>query len=125
RMSDIADIARVRREVVTMWRKRPAPSGHPFPEPIAEMHGEQWFDADAIGDYLAGTGRGNNPTAADDIAAVAALEPPPGDAELVGGAGLTAPGFDAVTALLAVRAADDEPLSGIDRDALLDRADTV
>lgn len=121
RMADIADIAGVRRPVVTMWRKRPAPGGAPFPEPVESAGGETWFDADQIGEYLDRTGRGNNPTAKLDIAARAtAVTESPADR-----LPMHQDEFMAVSALLALRAIDDEGFADRDRDVILDRADDV
>lgn len=118
RMADIADIARVQRPVVTMWRKRPAPSGHAFPDPVSVDGGETWFDADEVAEYLAATGRGNNPSAKDDIAVGAALTLAPGRISP-----MRDDEFAAVSALLALRAIDDEGFADVSQDAILDRAD--
>ncbi|MGI8418414.1 MAG: hypothetical protein ACR2P2_19895 [Nakamurella sp.] len=118
RMADIADIARVQRPVVTMWRKRPAPSGHAFPDPVAVDGGETWFDADEVADYLAATGRGNNPSASDDIAVGAALTVAPGRVSP-----MRDDEFAAVSALLALRAIDDEGFADVSQEEILDRAD--
>lgn len=61
-MQDIADLARVRRPVVSMWRKRPRVRGReiPFPPPVASVGGVERFAAPAVVAWLAATGRGNN-----------------------------------------------------------------
>lgn len=62
-MQDIADLARVRRPVVSVWRERySASSSTPFPEPEREQ--PLLFEVTEIADWLAATGRGNNPEAA-------------------------------------------------------------
>jgi hypothetical protein len=72
-MSDIAALARVQRPVVSVWRSRAARTHTPFPAPVAREHGQEYFDAGQIGSWLAETQRGNNPEAATDAAAYAAL----------------------------------------------------
>ena len=61
-LQDIADLARVRRPVVSMWRRRPMARGRflPFPEPIGSAGGVEQFSRDDIVDWLERTGRGNN-----------------------------------------------------------------
>lgn len=60
-MQQVADLARVQRPVVSVWRKRHAD----FPEPttIAPVT----FDAGSVAEWLAKTRRGNNPEAAIDV----------------------------------------------------------
>ncbi|MFT3662922.1 MAG: hypothetical protein QM809_16580 [Gordonia sp. (in: high G+C Gram-positive bacteria)] len=65
-MQDIADLARVQRPVVSMWRTRYADGENPFPSPIRP--GGTEFDAEVVARWLAATGRGKNPEAADDVA---------------------------------------------------------
>lgn len=65
-MQDIADVARVRRPVVSMWRTRYAHGQFPFPQPVAP--GDAQFDAADVARWFRETGRGNNPQAADDVA---------------------------------------------------------
>jgi hypothetical protein len=69
-MQDIADLARVRRPVVSMWRKRPRARGReiPFPTPVASVGGVERFDRAAVVEWLAATGRGNNTEAELDAA---------------------------------------------------------
>lgn len=61
-LQDIADLAKVRRPVVSMWRKRPRVAGHivPFPSSVQILDGVEHFDRDEVVDYLHRTGRGNN-----------------------------------------------------------------
>lgn len=120
RMADIADIARVQRPVVTMWRKRPAATGHLFPEPVSAAGGDTWFDADEIAAYLTATGRGNNRTVDQDIAAAAGLADAPSH-----GAAMRAEEFDAVSALLALRAIDHEGFADQSPEDVLERADNA
>lgn len=79
-MQDIADLARVRRPVVSMWRKRPIVRGEviPFPDPVRVASGVEHFDRTAIVDWLQRTGRGNNSEADLDAPALSA----PDDAAL-------------------------------------------
>jgi hypothetical protein len=115
-LSDVAALARVQRPVVSMWRKRSAGSAHPFPEPTALEGGRELFDADQVAGWLDATGRGNNPEAANDVAAFARM---PGTA--AGGAqGNT---FDALTALLALKAMTGNSVGQLSPDELLDLAD--
>lgn len=62
-MQDIADLASVSRQAVSMWRKRPTVRGKsmPFPEPVGRVDGVERFDRDTIVDWLRRTGRGNTP----------------------------------------------------------------
>ncbi|CAM2853264.1 hypothetical protein [Skermania piniformis] len=73
-MQDVADLAKVRRPVVSMWRKRPVVRGvsMPFPDATEVVAGVERFDAVAVTEWLERTGRGNNAGAALDVAAVAA-----------------------------------------------------
>lgn len=73
-MQDIAQLARVRRHVVSMWRNRPTVRGEriPFPEPVPSTDGVLRFDRDEVVEYLAMTGRGNNTEARHDAPAVSA-----------------------------------------------------
>ena len=115
-LSDVAALTQVQRPVVSMWRKRSARTAHPFPEPAALDGGRELFDADHIAAWLAATGRGNNPEARNDVAAFARM---PGTAA---GAsrGKT---FDALTALLTLKAMCGQALGTLSRDELLDIAD--
>lgn len=72
-MQDIADLAGVRRPVVSMWRRRRSVHGEqvPFPEPVAVVGGVERFDPGAVGDYLLRTGRGKNRDHVLDAPAVA------------------------------------------------------
>lgn len=63
-MQGIADLARVKRPVVTMWRSRFTKSANPFPEPVATgTNARLVFDAAAVAAWLEQTGHGNNPDA--------------------------------------------------------------
>ena len=64
-MQSIADLTHVRREVVSMWRKRSAGTEHPFPPSLSE--GELLFEAGQVASWLEATGRGNNPEAALEV----------------------------------------------------------
>ncbi|MCK9247546.1 MAG: hypothetical protein M0P31_00990 [Solirubrobacteraceae bacterium] len=58
-MQGIADLAQVRRPVVSVWRTRyPAASVAPFPEPLSTE--PLRFDAEQVAEWLVSTGRGNN-----------------------------------------------------------------
>jgi hypothetical protein len=115
-LTDVAALAQVQRPVVSMWRKRSAASAHPFPAPAALDGGRELFDADQVGAWLEATGRGNNPEAVNDVAAFARL---PGTA--AGGAPGTT--FDALTALLTLKATTGNSVGQLTPDELLDIAD--
>ncbi len=61
-MQAIADLARVKRPVVSVWRTRYVDSDHPFPTPVQER--PLRFDAHEVAEWLTETGRGNNEHAA-------------------------------------------------------------
>lgn len=71
-LQDIADLARVRRPVVSMWRKRPQVRGQhvPFPEPVEGSGGMERFRREDIVEWLERTGRGNNAEANLDAPAL-------------------------------------------------------
>nr|WP_260751656.1 hypothetical protein [Mycobacterium sp. SMC-8] len=72
-LQDVADLANVQRPVVSMWRKRRYVRGVllPFPDPVEKVAGIARFDRDEVVDWLARTGRGNNPEHQYDAPAVA------------------------------------------------------
>lgn len=110
-MSQIAQLARVERPVVTVWRTRSEGSALPFPAPVAVDGGTMRFSADDVVQWLESTGRGNNRSVSADLGAHR-------DAPASASA-------DSVTALIALRAAVGRPLAGFSRHALLDAADAV
>ena len=114
-LPDVAQLARVQRPVVSVWRTRSAGSGSPFPAPIATELGQEWFGAAEIVDWLEATGRGNNPDARQDAAAFASLQDssPVGDEQV----------FHGLTALLCLAAASGGALRGMDAADVLDLAD--
>ena len=57
-MQGIADLAQVKRPVVSVWRTRYADSEQPFPAPVQED--PLRFDAREVAEWLTETGRGNN-----------------------------------------------------------------
>ncbi len=117
-MGDVAELCRVRRPVVTMWRQRATIAGDrvPFPPPAARVDDIEMFDSASVVTWLQRTGRGHNPEAHLDAAAF--IRPPlRQDA--------TPPGDDAVMALLCLRALAGSSLDGLDSDDLLDLADEV
>ncbi len=65
-MQGIADLARVKRPVVSMWRTRFAPSESPFPSPLQEA--PLLFDAAKVAQWLQETGHGNNAHPVDEFA---------------------------------------------------------
>lgn len=79
-LQDVADLAKVQRPVVSMWRKRQVIGGVsiPFPAPVTTVDGVARFSRDDVVDWLTRTGRGNNSEHDYDAPAVAV----PDDAEL-------------------------------------------
>jgi hypothetical protein len=61
-MQDIANLAQVRRSVVSNWRRRPTVRGQhvPFPATIGTINGIEQFSREDVVDYLDRSGRGNN-----------------------------------------------------------------
>jgi hypothetical protein len=117
-MSDIASLAQVQRPVVSMWRKRSAGSDSPFPLPVAVERGLEIFDAVHIARWLEATGRGNNPEAAEDVAAFARM-PSPVAGQQPGGR----PNFDGLTSLLTLKVMTGSTLGRLDSHELMDIAD--
>ena len=93
-MPEIAQLARVRRPVVSMWRSRSAGSDSPFPTVVDKQKGQEFFDVNEVGSWLARTGRGNNPEAKSDA---------PGHAQLPQPATPGTDTFAAATSLLVLR----------------------
>lgn len=114
-MPDIALLARVRRPVVSSWRRRYAASEAPFPEPIAAADGLPLFEAAAVAGWLRETGRGNNPEAAADLAAFATVAGASPRSDRAA--------FEAVTGLLCLYAVTGRLLETDDAEVLLDAAE--
>lgn len=111
-MRDIANLARVQRPVVSMWRRRSRATSRPFP-PAHERRGSQEFFArHEVVAWLEDTGRGNNPEARADVAAHSVLNE------------TSTRDSDALSALLALRRLHGGSLAGLSGDDLLDLADT-
>ena len=72
-LSDVSELARVQRPVVSVWRSRAAHSQSPFPPAVTQRGGQDLFDAQDVATWLSVTGRGNNPDALIDAAAHATL----------------------------------------------------
>lgn len=70
-MQGIADLAHVRRPVVSMWRRRFREGQDAFPEPTRGDRPGLMFDASEVARWLEATGHGNNVDASADAAAVA------------------------------------------------------
>ena len=110
-MRDVAELARVQRPVVTVWRQRSRESAHPFPLCQERRGGQELFQRDEVVVWLETTGRGNNP----DVRSEAAGHPGPvpSDADLA-----------ALSALITLRHLRGEPLSTLSTDDdLLDFAE--
>jgi hypothetical protein len=112
-MAEIAELARVKRPVVTTWRRRypefPAPAGGDAASPL--------FDSRQVADWLITTGRDRGGKVGADLGLYT-----------LAGLGAGMPPHDLIallTALICLRALDDEPLadgSGDPRRVLLRRA---
>ncbi|MFI0445124.1 hypothetical protein [Actinomadura sp. 6N118] len=62
-MTEIAELAKVKRPVVSTWRRR-----HPeFPEPVAKERGQLLFDGAEIVDWLVATGRAERAEVEGDL----------------------------------------------------------
>lgn len=107
---DISRLANVQRPVVSMWRNRYKSSTPRFPEPVEVGNNQELFLADQIVEWLRDTGRGNNPAAAEDMAAYASS---------------ARENFDLVTALLVVRTLSGEALTGMHPEDVLDLAEEL
>lgn len=110
-LTDIAELARVRRPVVSMWRRRPRARGGvevPFPQAVSSAGGVERFDQDEVVAWLEKTGRGNNLEARQDAPAVSVP------------AGLD---VEDVVVLLCLQALTGEELNGLRNSQLVDLAE--
>jgi hypothetical protein len=109
-LQDVADLAKVRRPVVSMWRKRPMVRGVsvPFPDPVETVNGLARFDRAEVVDWLTRTGRGNNDEHDYDAPAIAV----PDDVEL-----------EDVVTLLCWHVLSGEDLQGTSSEERIRRAD--
>lgn len=114
-LADIARLARVKRPVVSMWRRRFANSDRPFPPAVAKDGGIELFDAMQVARWLEGTQHGNNADATAEVALYGRPAAVPSDQR----------GSNGILALLALRAAHGSSLASLDADDLLDLADEV
>lgn len=101
---EIAELAGVKRPVVTIWKGRPVPE-HPFPTADEDDR----YPADEVLDWLEATGRGNNRHARVDFALKQALSPNTPTEVL-----------EDLLALAAARCVVGEELSGLDPEDVLD-----
>lgn len=111
----IADLAKVRRPVVTMWINRYRESSHPFPLPVVTRARIDHYEADEVVQWIRSRGLGNSDTLAEDLALHAVLgheSTLPSDVVL-----------DGVTALLCVKVLLGIQLSELDAEDLLDEVD--
>jgi hypothetical protein len=113
-MSDIADLARVQRPVVSVWRTRSAHTDRPFPQPVTHRGGQELFDAGHVATWLTDTHRGNNPDAMADAAA---------HASLTGASRSSESTIGPATALLALRKSVGHAFGALSAADLLDLAD--
>ncbi|MET4002165.1 hypothetical protein ABIB48_000874 [Arthrobacter sp. UYCu511] len=113
-LAEIAELTRVQRPVVSMWRSRSKGTENPFPEPANVHRGQQLFDAAEVMTWLETTHHGNNPQAPADMAAYARADSARTDPEAA---------FASLSALVTLRYLTGQPLNGLDHDDLLDAAD--
>lgn len=114
-LAEVALLARVKRPVVTTWRRRSAASDTPFPSPVQIDTRGQRFDAEQVVTWLEVTGHGKNASAREDAAAFADL----GDGLLRDDEHVV----HGVTALLCLGVLSGERVGELDADELLDLAD--
>lgn len=74
-MGDIATLGRVKRPVVTVWRRRYADGPAPFPLPVSRD--PLRFEADEVVSWLSETGRGNSPDPGPELAGISLRESAP------------------------------------------------
>ncbi len=72
--SDIAALANVRRQVVSMWKRRNADSEFPFPRPVMRKGQSDYFDCREVTAWFSNTGLGNNPDAASEVLTFADID---------------------------------------------------
>ncbi|WP_182345766.1 hypothetical protein [Tomitella gaofuii] len=114
--ADIADLARVRRPVVSQWAARHRNGATPFPAPAVEEPTALFRGVDVV-EWILARGLGNNPSLLEDLAAHAVPAMSAGaDEDAV---------FAGVTALLYVRAALGHGVAGMDAEDLLDEAEEL
>lgn len=113
-LSEIAELARVQRPVVTTWRSRAATSDTPFPTPAKRDRGQDLFEVADVTSWLTRTGRGNNP---EVIADGAAHSSPTSHARI------READLPPITSLLTLRWLLGKPLREVSRDDLIDLAD--
>lgn len=116
-LHDVASLARVRRPVVTMWRKRSRGTAHPFPAPERGPTGQELFVLDDVVAWLEATERGNNAEVRADAAAHALW-----DGRTPARRRATA---EVLSALLTLRHVSGLTLDGLDVDAVRELADEV
>jgi hypothetical protein len=117
-LPDVAELARVQRPVVSVWRRRYARTAQPFPEPVAVRAGAPRFRASDVVAWIEATGLGNNAAFAADVALRAVFD----DAESRVG---ELERHDGLTALLAIKAYTSAPLGGLSNAEVLDLADEL
>ncbi len=111
----IAELAKVRRPVVTMWINRYRSTALPFPSPVATRDRVEHYAADEVVRWIRARGLGNSDTVVEDLALHAVLgheSALPSDAVL-----------DGVTALLCVKVLLGGQLAEWDAEDLLDEVD--
>ncbi|MET3974949.1 hypothetical protein [Cellulosimicrobium sp. 4261] len=124
-LADVAELAHVRRPVVSVWRRRHATGVTPFPAPVRRavtVPGRSrsealLFRASDVADWVEASGLGNNRAFRADVALRAVLDDASGPDRDVAFAGLTA--------LLRLKAYVSEPLASLDADDVLDLADEL
>ncbi|WP_166846063.1 hypothetical protein [Isoptericola sp. BMS4] len=116
-LPDIAELAGVKRPVVSTWRRRHAVGPHPFPAAVTAHGGSPRFRATDVVDWVEATGLGNNRSFRADVAMRATLdEDDPARARRL---------REGLEALLCLREPAGEPLAGLSRGEVEDLADEV
>lgn len=114
-LADVAALAGVQRPVVSVWRARSTGSHLPFPEAVTEQEHER-FDADTVVDWLEQTGRGNNSSPREDVAAFAFVNTITAEDDAVHA-------FEGLTALLCLKVITGRALAQCSPSELRDLAD--
>lgn len=110
-LTDIAEVAGVRRPVVSVWRSRYPAGPGAFPEPCERRGTQLMFRADEVASWIERTGLGNNGEFTTDVMIRALLESVP-DVDL-----------HLLTALLRLKATTGVTLAALAVDDMVDLAD--
>ena len=117
---EIAELARVRRPVVTMWIARHRSSAAPFPAPVTTTDGRELYRATEVVDWIGARRLGNNQSLREDVVAHSFLQAEPGSTDRG-----RPDRRSALLTLVALRAALGEPLGGLDARELIAAAERI